>query len=71
MDILFSLFFIGLVLLSSGIHAYFVWKKEDYKTLKVQVGIISLAILGGIFLIFNYNDASIASLLNGLSPLEE
>jgi len=71
MKILLSLLFIGLVVISTGTHSYFVWKNKDYKTLKVQAGIISVAIIAGIFLIYGYQDPSISSILNRLSPLEK
>jgi hypothetical protein len=71
MKIILSLLLIGLVFLSSGLHIYHVWKKNDRKTLTVQIAIISLAIIAGILYIYDFQDTSIASVLNHLSPLEK
>jgi multisubunit Na+/H+ antiporter MnhB subunit len=69
MNILFFLLFIFLVFSSSGVHTYFVWKKKDYRTLKVHIAIIVFAILSGIILIFMPDTYSITNILNELSPL--
>lgn len=71
MNIILSLLLIGLVFLSSSLHIFQVWKMNDRKTLKVQITIMSLAIIAGILIIYNSQDSSIASLLNHLSPLEK
>ncbi|AGK52592.1 hypothetical protein [Bacillus sp. 1NLA3E] len=69
MNILLSLLFIVIVVLSFFPHGYFVWKKKDYKTFKVQVWIIGLAVLTGILLISDFHGPSIASTINKMSPL--
>lgn len=70
MNILISVLFIILVLGTSGLHMYFIWKKKEYKTLFAQLGIIGLAIVGGVLTIYNSPDLfSISKLLNLLSPL--
>ncbi len=71
MNILFSLVFIVLVVISFFPHAYFVWKKKDFKTFKVQVWIICLAIIIGVLLISDFHLPSIAGTLNKMSPLEK
>jgi hypothetical protein len=42
---------------------------KEYRTLKVHIGIMTVAIITGIFLIFFPNTYSIANVLNELSPL--
>lgn len=69
MKILSSLLFILLVMISSGYHAYYVWKKKDFKTFKVVIGIVSLAVLSGILLIFGIQIPSIAELFNSLNQI--
>ncbi|MDR4949805.1 hypothetical protein [Neobacillus cucumis] len=70
MNILISVLFIILVLGTSGLHMYFIWKKKEYKTLFAQLGILGLAIVGGVLTIYNFpNLFSISKLLNLLSPL--
>jgi hypothetical protein len=70
MNILLSLLFILVVIGTSGLHVYFIWKKKEYKTLFAQLGLIGLAILGGVLTIYNTPDLfSISKLLNLLSPL--
>lgn len=70
MNILLSLLFISLVVATSGLHVFFIWKRKDYKTLFVQIGMIGLAIIAGVLSIYNIPDLySIAKLLNLLSPL--
>ena len=71
MNIIKSLLFIFLLAISSGSHTYHVWKKQDYRTLKVQIGIMSLAILVGLLLIFYFQTYSIAYFLNELSPIDK
>lgn len=71
MKILLCLLLIGLIVLSITPHFYFVWKKKDYRTLMIQVGIIGLAIVSGIIAIYDVNIPSLSGLLNTLSPLEK
>lgn len=71
MKILLSLLFIVLIILTTGFHAYFVWKSKDYKMLFVQLGIVGLTIIAGILVIYDLSDPSISELLNMLSPLEQ
>jgi len=70
MNFFISILFICIVLGTSGLHIYFVWKKKDYITFYVQIGIIGLAIAAGVLSIYNLpNMLSISKLLNLLSPL--
>lgn len=71
MNILMSLLLIILVVATTGFHAYFVWKRKDHKTLFVQMGIVCLTIIAGIFIIYDLTDPSISKLFNMLSPLEK
>jgi hypothetical protein len=71
MNILLSLLFIVLIVLTTGTHIYFVWKRKYYKMLFVQFGIISLTIILGVLAIYDLTDPSISKLLNMLSPLEK
>lgn len=69
MKILLSLTLILLIFLSSAAHGYFLMKKQDYRTLKVVVSIISLAIISGVLMIFGILEPSIASMFNSLNQL--
>lgn len=69
MKILSFLLFIGLVVVSTWPHLYNLWKREEHKTFKIIVGIVSLAAVAGIILIFGIQVPSIASLFNGLNDL--
>jgi flagellar biosynthesis/type III secretory pathway M-ring protein FliF/YscJ len=71
MKIILSLLLIGLMIISIAPQSYQILKKREKKTLFVQVGIIGLAIIAGIFLIYDIRDPSIASLLNKLSPIDK
>ncbi|GGH88418.1 hypothetical protein JOD43_000718 [Pullulanibacillus pueri] len=67
MKILTCLLLIILLLLTSGLHLYFVWKKKDFKTLLTQVAILGLTILFGILAIYNVDHLSISRLLNAIN----
>ncbi len=69
MKILLSLVLIFLICISSTTNCYFLIKNKDYRTFKVVVSIISLAVVSGILLIFEIKGYSIASIFNGLSQL--
>lgn len=71
MNLLLSILLVVLIIITTGSHVYFVWKKKDYRTLITQVGIISLAILAVILVINDFSFFSIAKLMNTLSPLEK
>jgi hypothetical protein len=71
MNLIKSLLFIFLVAISTGSHTYHVWKKQDFRTLKVQIAIMSLAILTGLLLIFFFQTYSIAYFINELSPINK
>lgn len=68
MKILLSLLFILLIFATSGIHTYIVWKRKDFKTLYIQLGIIGLAVILGVITIYNFDIPSISKQLNMLSP---
>lgn len=68
MKILLSLLLILLILATSGLHIYYVWKRKDYKTLVIQLGIIGLTIIFGIFTIYTDDLYSISKLLNMMNP---
>lgn len=71
MKLFLSFLLIFLVVLSTGFHAYFVWKGKHYKMLFVQLGIVSVAVIVGVSIIYDFSDPSISKLLNMLSPLEK
>ncbi|WP_034261886.1 hypothetical protein [Bacillus sp. J33] len=71
MKILLSLLLVILVVLTAGTHIYFVWRKKDFKTLMIQIGIAGLAILAGIVIITDLSYLSISKILNTISPLEK
>jgi branched-subunit amino acid transport protein AzlD len=71
MNILLSLLLIVLIVLTTGTHIYFVWKRNHYKMLFAQLGIISLTIILGLLVIYDLSDPSISKLLNMLSPLQK
>lgn len=71
MKIIVSLLLIILIGLSSGLHLYFVWRERDRKTLCIQIGLIGVAMLVGIMIIFGIQDPSLSSMLNYLSPLDK
>jgi len=71
MNILLSLLLVLLILLTTGTHIYFVWKKKDYKTLMIQIGILGFALLAGLVIITDISSLSISKILNTLSPLEK
>lgn len=68
MKILLSLLLILLILATSGLHIYFVWKRKDYKTLFIQLGIIGLTIIFGIITIYDVDLYSISKILNLMNP---
>lgn len=67
MKIVSLLLFVGLLVISTGPHFYYLWKKEDYKTFKVIVGIISLTLAAGVILIFSIQLPSIANIFNSMN----
>lgn len=69
MKILSFFLFVGFVVISTGPHLYYLWKREEHNTFKVVVGIVSLAAVAGIILIFGIQVPSIASLFNSLNDL--
>jgi hypothetical protein len=69
MRILLCLFLIGLMIITTIPYSYKVLKKGQYKTLFVQGGILGLAIIAGILLIYDVRDPSISNMLNKLSPI--
>ncbi|WP_318505306.1 hypothetical protein [Bacillus sp. T3] len=69
MKLLSFLLFVGLVVISTWPHLYYLWKREEHKTFKVVIGILSLAAVAGVILIFGIQVPSIASLFNGLNDL--
>lgn len=69
MKILLSLLFIILIGISLATNSYYLLKNKEYRTLKVVMGIISIAIVSGILLIFEVHEHSIASIFNGLNQL--
>jgi hypothetical protein len=70
MNLFTALLFTILVLVTSVSHVYFIWKKKEHKTLAIQLGIIGMAIIGGVLVIYEIqNFLSISRLLNFLSPL--
>ncbi len=69
MKILLSLLLIVLIVLTSGYHAYFVWKSKNYKMLFVQLGIVGLTVIAEILAVYDLAGPSISKLLNMLSPL--
>jgi len=71
MNILLSLLLVFLIILTTGSHIYFVWKKKDYKTLMIQIGIAGIALLAGIVIITDISSLSISKILNTLSPIEK
>ena len=71
MTILLSILLIVLIVLTTGYHAYFVWKRKDYKMLLVQLGIVGLAIIAVILVVYNLRDPSISKLLKWVSTLEK
>lgn len=68
MNLLLSLLIILLIVLTSGTHLYFVWKGKHNKILYVQISIIILAILLGVWTIYHITTPSIATLFNEISP---
>jgi len=69
MKLLSFLLFVGLVAISTGPHLYYLWKREERNTFKVVIGILSLAAVAGLILIFGIQVPSIASLFNSLNDL--
>lgn len=65
-----SVLLIFLILITSGVHLYFVWKKKDYRTLYVQFGIVGVAIFLGVWAIWGEQIISISSLFNAISPFK-
>lgn len=71
MKILMSLVLIVLVLLTSGIHVYFVWKKGDRRMLYTQLSLLGLTIIAGILGVWGVTEPSISTLINGISPFKK
>jgi hypothetical protein len=71
MKILMSLVLIVLILLTSGIHVYFVWKKGDRRTLYTQLSLLGLTIIAGILGVWGVTEPSISTLINGISPFKK
>jgi TRAP-type C4-dicarboxylate transport system permease small subunit len=69
MKIILCLLLIGLVMITTLPYTFRELKKQEYKTLFIQMGIIGLAIIAGIFLIYDLRDPSISSIFNKLSPI--
>ncbi|MFD2924547.1 hypothetical protein [Halobacillus naozhouensis] len=69
MNSLLCLLLVVLIVLTTGTHIHFVWKRNHYKMLAAQLGIISLTIILSILAIYDLSDPSISKLLNMLSPL--
>ncbi|HJV18119.1 MAG TPA: hypothetical protein VJ546_12235 [Bacillales bacterium] len=69
MEIVVSILLIGLMFITTLPYTFQVLKKKEFKVLFVQLGILGLAIIGGILLIFEIRDPSISSMLNQLSPI--
>lgn len=69
MRIILTLLLIGLIVMTTVPFSYNVLKKGQYKILFVQAGIIGLAIIAGIFLIYGIREPSISSIFNTLSPI--
>ena len=71
MNIIMSLVLIILILLTSGIHLYFVWKKRDLRTLYTQIGILGLTVILGILSIWGFTEPSISTLFDTISPFKK
>jgi cell division protein FtsW (lipid II flippase) len=69
MKILLCLLLIGLVMITTLPYTFRELKKQEFKTLFVQMGIIGLAIIAGILIIYDLRDPSISRMLNILSPI--
>jgi cell division protein FtsW (lipid II flippase) len=69
MKILLCLLIIGLVMITTLPYTFRELKKQEFKTLFVQMGIIGLAIIAGILIIYDLRDPSISRMLNILSPI--
>jgi cell division protein FtsW (lipid II flippase) len=69
MKILLCLLLIGLVMITTLPYTFSELKKQEYKTLFVQMGIIGLALIAGILIIYDFRDPSISRMLNILSPI--
>lgn len=69
MKVLVSLILIVLIWLSSASHLYYLLKKQEYRTLKVIVSMISLAIISGVLMIFGILEPSIASMFNSIHQI--
>ncbi|SEI04310.1 hypothetical protein SAMN05192559_10865 [Halobacillus karajensis] len=70
MDLLLSLLLIILIVLTTGTHVYFVWKRHQRKMLCAQLGIIGLAIILGVWTIYDPANPSISKWLTTWSPLK-
>ena len=68
MNIFISLVFCVLVIGSSGFHVYMSIKKKDTKVLYIQLGILAIVIIGGVFSIQLVPDPSIAKILGVVIP---
>jgi hypothetical protein len=66
-----SIVLIVLILLTSGVHVYFVWKKGDRRTLYTQLSLLGLAIIAGILGVWGVTEPSISTLINGISPFKK
>jgi TRAP-type C4-dicarboxylate transport system permease small subunit len=69
MKILSILLLIGLIVITTLPYTFRELKNQEYKTLFVQMGIIGLAVVAGIFLIYELREPSISRILNILSPI--
>jgi hypothetical protein len=66
-----SLVLIVLILLTSGVHVYFVWQKGDRRTLYTQLSLLGLSIIAGILGVWGVTEPSISKLINGISPFNK
>lgn len=71
MKIIMSLVLIVLILLTSGVHVYFIWKKGDRRTLYTQLSLLGLTIIAGILGVWGVTEPSISTLINGISPFKK
>lgn len=68
MNVFSSLIFAFLSLASSARHIYMAIKRKEAKILCMQIGILGLAIAGGILSIYHVPEPSIAKMLGAVIP---
>lgn len=68
MKILLCFLILVLAIASISFQAFFLMKKKEFKVVMTQLGIISIAIIGGIILIYKPYSFSLAGMLIRIIP---